>query len=208
MKVTQRILYLLALLLSACTTDQPVLEPLPDNRPVDVYLLPSDRFPEKLTAHLAKRLSRETGLRIRGAMKLPPLELVPDPENSQYTAEDIVEAVQPIAKTLPDRAPDVCFIVLTMNDINDEHRQSRFYYSYSDRGAHTSMVSGARLLAAADGGQAPQQVAVDRFYKITKRTVGEIKLGWVSSSDRRDIMFAPITSLEDLDAMGATHAAQ
>ena len=38
-----------------------------------------------------------------------------------------------------------------------------------------------------------------------KRAIGEMHFGWKRSSDSKDLMYAPIMSLDDLDHIGLEH---
>jgi len=44
-----------------------------------------------------------------------------------------------------------------------------------------------------------------RIYKMVKRAIGELYFGLPRSTSIADIMYAPIMSLEDIDAMGADY---
>lgn len=192
------------LCLGACTHQQaPVEQAAPP--PVDVYLLPMSNFPEQWSGQLAQMLAQETGLRIKSSLSLAPLDLAPMPETHQYAAEDILAHSLPVARGLPGVSPNTYFMALTMSDINTKSRSFRFQFSFHDKSQHASVVSAARMLNFQGEQPSIDTLTMQRFHKMTKRAVGEMKLGWVRTSDRQDVMFAPIMSLQDIDAMGLTH---
>lgn len=192
------------LCLGACAHQQAPVEQaaLPA---VDVYLLPMSNFPEQWSGQLAQLLAQETGLRVKSSLRFAPLALAPMPESHQYAAEDILAQSLQVARGLPGVSPSTYFMVLTMSDINTKSRSFRFQFSFHDKSMNASVVSAARMLNFQGEEPRIDALAMQRLHKMTKRAVGEMKLGWVRTSDRRDVMFAPIMSIQDIDAMGLTH---
>jgi hypothetical protein len=47
-----------------------------------------------------------------------------------------------------------------------------------------------------------------RAMKMLVRIVGEMRLGWKRSSDAKDVMDAPIMSIDDIDRMDIGHTLQ
>lgn len=190
--------------LGACAHQQATVEQaaLP---PVDVYLLPMSNFPEQWSGQMAQLLARETGLRVKSSLRFAPLDLAPMPETHQYAAEDILAQSLQVARGLPGVSPNTYFMVLTMSDINTRSRSFRFQFSFHDKGKNASVLSAARMLNFQGAEPSIDARAMQRFHKMTKRAIGEMKLGWVRTLDRQDLMFAPIMSIQDIDAMGLTH---
>ncbi len=44
--------------------------------------------------------------------------------------------------------------------------------------------------------------------KMLLRIVGEMRLGWRRTTDPKDLMYAPIMSIDDIDEMDLTHTVQ
>jgi predicted Zn-dependent protease len=106
---------------------------------------------------------------------------------------------------LPNTNEKFLVIALTTRDINDRSQSLRFLFASNDKMTHTSVISVARMFASTptvDGTQA--QVGL-RIYKMVKRAIGEQYFGLPRSASIADIMYAPIMSLEDIDAMGVDY---
>ena len=43
------------------------------------------------------------------------------------------------------------------------------------------------------------------MYKLIKRAIGEMHLGWRRSTNPDDVMYAPLMGLQDLDRIGTRH---
>lgn len=184
---------------------------LPNASPVDnvaVYLVPADDFSEELSAALARQLAKETRLWVKSSLRIAAPDISPLPGTNQYAAEDIFGKVLPVVKMLPDASPRTYCVILTQRDINSRNQNFRFQFSSHSPMQNASVVSLARLMNYRDGSAVLDEPAVARMYKMVKRAVGEMRLGWKRSSDPGDLMFAPIMSLEDLDRIGYTHVEQ
>lgn len=211
-------------LLTACVADQPappaktiaqaapVNEPpvselsLPaDNKPgpVDVYILPLDDFSDEAAVEIAKTVGREFGVWAKATLPLGALPIQAFPGTRQYAAEDIFEQARAVMRRLPEADPNTHFVFLTNRDINSRSRSFRFQFSFHDRVCRCSVISAARMHQPSD--RNANQAAGTRLLKMTKRAIGEMSFGWTRSTDIKDLMYAPIMSLDDLDAIGDRH---
>lgn len=184
----------------------PTVSRLPSSGGADrvaVYLLPADDFPEPLADALARQLGQETGLRVKASLRFPLGELQPFEGSNQFAAEDLMDRARPITRSLQDAGPRTYFVVLTARDINSRSRNFRFQYSLHNPMSKLSVLSIARMLDREDGVLSERSAL--RLYKMTKRTLGEMRLGWQRSSDPEDLMYAPIMGMDDLDRIGLEH---
>ncbi|MES2537500.1 MAG: hypothetical protein V4632_16700 [Pseudomonadota bacterium] len=183
-------------------------QPFPNASPVDkiaVYLIPSEGFPEELSTSLARTLTKETGLWVKSSLRIPATDMSPLPGTNQYAPEDFFAKVLPRAKALPETSPRTYYVILTTRDINSRSQNFRFQFSSHSPMLNASVVSLVRLLGYADGVAVLDAAAVTRLHKMTKRAIGEMRLGWKRSDDPKDLMYAPIMGIEDLDRIGLEH---
>ncbi|NVD98744.1 hypothetical protein [Massilia sp. BJB1822] len=203
----RRILLLLACLLSLnlARAQTPAAVAQVALEPVAVYLIPTENFPLLLAGNMAAMLGRDTGLTIRASAALPVEGLEPLRNSGQYAAEDFVEKVMPLAKTLSGVTPQTFFVVLTTRDLNTRAQNSLFYFASRASDTNMSVVSMARLLNYQDGLLMLDVTAATRVYKMSKRAIGEAQLGWVRNNDPDDLMFGQVSSIAALDRIGLEH---
>lgn len=177
---------------------------LPLASPVDavnLYIVPTDDISEQVAGQIARALTKETGLWVKSTMWTPPGKLEPFAGTNQYAAEDYLPIGAKAARVLEEVSPRTYFIVLTNRDINSSNRNFRFQYSLHSPMANTSVLSVARLLHTRQGEPAAPDVVGTRVGKMLLRIVGEMRLGWKRNDDPRDLMYAPIMSVDDIDRM-------
>jgi hypothetical protein len=172
---------IIVMLVAGCATPPPseALGP-----PTDIYLLPVDDFSYEFTDQLARKLSTELNLKVRASLPMGIGDLKDLPNSSQFTNEKFV------------------VIALTTRDINDRSQLLRFLFARNDMSTHTSVISIARMFATTPKVEGTQAQVGLRIYKMVKRAIGEQYFGLPRSTSIADIMYAPIMSLEDIDAMG------
>lgn len=181
---------------------QPLANPLDA---VPFYIIPTDDVEEQATGTIAQTLTKDTGLWIKSTVWAPSDVSEPLPGTNQYPAEDYFPVGERLAGTLRDASPNTYFIVLTNRDINSKTRNFRFQYSMHSPTVNTSVLSIARLLYNVDGSKATGNVAADRVTKMLMRIVGEMRLGWKRTSDPKNLMYAPVMSVEDIDRMSLSY---
>jgi predicted Zn-dependent protease len=189
----------LLVLVAGCATKPP---PEPPGPPIDIYLLPVDDFPFEFTDHLARRLSVELNLKVRASLPMGVGDLKELPNSSQLACEDIIARANEIGLRLPNKNQRFVVIALTTRDINERSQSLRFLFAKSDLATQTSVISNARMFASTPSTEGTQAQVGLRIYKMTKRTIGEQYFGLPRTANIADIMYAPIMSLEDIDAMG------
>jgi hypothetical protein len=199
----------LLVLLSSLSVGAPLwAQPLGPLDSVAVYLVPLDDFPEGLAEALAKSLQQETGIRIKASLRLPPLRINTLPGTNQLIAEDALAQGAQASARLPEVVPTTWRVLLTTKDINASSGNFRFQFSMHSKALNCSIVSLARLLDYVGDKPTLSQQSLVRLTKLIKRAIGEFCLGWTRSADPKDIMYAPLMSLDDLDRMGNDHAAE
>lgn len=184
---------------------------LPLASPVDavhLYIIPTDDISEQAAGQIARALTRETGLWIKSTMWTPTGKLEPFAGTNQYAAEDYLPIGAKAARMLEEVSPRTYFIVLTNRDINSTNRNFRFQYSLHSPMTNTSVLSIARLLYTRQGEPAAPDVVGTRVGKMLLRIVGEMRLGWKRNDDPRDLMYAPIMSIDDIDRMDLPRTVQ
>lgn len=172
---------------------------------VNVYLVPMEDFPEDAAVAFAKSLSKEMNARVKSSLRLGDLDALQLPGTNQLISEDIIAKSQPILKSFPEVSKSTYFLILTTKDINSNNGNFRFQFSTHSKELNTSVVSMARLFEYVDGKPVANDLVLTRLYKMTKRAIGEMYLGWKRSVNRKDVMYSPIMSLDDLDSIGVNH---
>lgn len=192
----RRLLGMLALLAA-----QPALAQFPGSAPAAVYLVPLDDFPEGLASRFATLLQEELGIEVKSSMRLPPLQVAPMPGSGQAPAEELLLRGTEASRHLPGLVPSTYRVLLTLRDINAQSGRFRFQFSMHHPELNASVVSMARLMDEAE----PSERSAQRMYKLVKRAVGELHLGWRRSTDSRDLMYAPLMHVGDIDRIGTIH---
>lgn len=193
---------ILLMLVAGCATVQNPEHPEPMAPTIDVYLVPVDDFPYPFSDQLARTLSKELNLSVRASLPMGVADLNALPNSSQLACDDIISQAHEVGLRLPNRSPKFVVIALTTRDINDRSQSLRFLFAQNHRPTHTSVISVARMFASTPSTKGTQEQVSMRVYKMVKRAIGEQYFGLSRSADITDIMYAPIMSLEDIDAMG------
>lgn len=173
---------------------------------VDVYIVPMEDFPEGGAAAIAKSMSEDMKLWVKGTLRMGALGVATLPGTNQLVSEEILEKSQPVLKRLPESSGKTYYLLLTTRDINSRTGATRFQFSAHSLELNTSVISLARLLYDAGGHSAAERTIQARLYKMVKRAIGEMRLGWKRSTNIADVMYSPIMSLQDLDRIGTDHA--
>ena len=195
-------LYVYSIVAQKQEQTQPLANPLDA---VAFYIIPTDDVAEQAAGTIARALTKDTGLWIKSTVWAPSDVSEPLPGSNQYPAEDYFPVGARLAGTLRDASPNTYFIVLTNRDINSKTRNFRFQYSMHSPTVNTSVLSVARLLYNLDGSRATGTVAAERVTKMLMRIVGEMRLGWKRTSDPKNLMYAPVMSVEDIDRMSLSY---
>ena len=174
---------------------------------IAVWLIPMDDFNYDEAARLANTLSADLNLKIRATLNMGSAGLKPFAGTTQFPAEDIFAMTANVVRNLTEKRPDAAYIVLTQKDINTRDRSLRFNFAVHNRATRTAVVSAARLVIAQTGGMADTPTIRKRLFKMVKRNIGDVYFGYTRSTDIRDVMYAPIMSLDDLDKMGTEYRA-
>jgi predicted Zn-dependent protease len=175
---------------------------------VALYVIPTDGIDEQGAANVARALTRHTGLWVKSSLWVPSGVNEPFAGTNQYPAEDYLPLGISLSKQLPDAGPRSYFIVLTDRDINSRSQNFRAQFSFHKPMARTSVLSMARLQHEMDGTPSRAGVVAERVQKMLLRIVGEMKLGWQRSNEPTDLMYAPITSTEDIDRLNLERSMQ
>ncbi|MBA2722874.1 MAG: hypothetical protein H0W48_09260 [Methylibium sp.] len=175
---------------------------------VAVYLVPLGEFPQGLALNLAKGLQQTLGIRIESTVPLTPLRLSPQPGTNQYESEALLVAGRVASASFAGISEASYCVFLTVRPINSAAAASRYQVSAHNRGLNSSVVSLAGLLEPGQDRPIFTERTAWRLFKMSKRAIGEMHLGWSRSTEPLDLMYAPILSLEDVDRIGYEHTAQ
>jgi predicted Zn-dependent protease len=175
---------------------------------VRVYLVPLSDFPEDLAGALARALQENLRFRVKASLALPPLPVSTLPGTNQLADADLLLQATQASAHLPEATPNTYRVFLTGRDINSRTGNLRFVFSAHNKILNSSVVSLARLLEYQNDKPVLTDLGVARLFKMTKRAIGEIHLGWSRSTNPRDLMFAPIMGIGDLDRIGFEHAVE
>ncbi|WP_136513920.1 zinc metalloprotease [Geomonas edaphica] len=202
---------ILALLLAlaifgGCTTVLKVTEaPTPEipNKPVDVWLLPIEGFPPEYARELEKTFSAELGLKVRATVHTGRTAKMYGP-SGQMIAERVRDDLEIPIKRLYNLTPKTIFIALTRDDLNGEDGGTRFVFASHFPPERLSVISTARLNDASYGKPDTPENTRLRLYKMVKKAIGLQYYGYWRSTDLKSVMYSPIMSLDDLDAVGTS----
>ncbi|WP_020655492.1 hypothetical protein [Massilia niastensis] len=172
---------------------------------VRVYLVPLDDFSEGLAGNMARALEQDMNIRIKSSLRLPPLDIPVLPGTGQYAGEELLVRAAAASKRLPGLLPSTYRVFLTTRDLNAQAGNFRFQFSMHMPTLNSSVVSSARLRDGDEDSAQPSEHTAQRMLKMVKRAVGELHLGWRRSTDRHDLMYAPLMSLRDVDRIGIAH---
>lgn len=202
MSLREIVLAFFLLQVTGCATQSPATTPETLGPPTDVYLLPVDDFSFEFTDLLARKLSEELKIKVRASLPIGIGDISPLPKNSQLAIEDLIARAHNVGLRLDNTNEKLVVIALTTRDINYRSQSLRFLFASSNKATRTSVISIARMLASTSKVEGTQAQVAIRIYKMVKRTIGEQYFGFPRSADLSDILYAPIMSLEDIDAMG------
>jgi hypothetical protein len=175
---------------------------------VRVYLVPLSDFPEDLAGALARALQENLRFRVKASLALPPLPVAPLPGTNQLADADLLLQATQASAHFPEATPSTYRVFLTGRDINSRTGNLRFLFSAHNKVLNSSVVSLARLLEYQNDKPVLTDLDEARIFKMAKRAIGEIHLGWSRSTNPRDLMFAPIMGIDDLDRIGFEHAVE
>jgi predicted Zn-dependent protease len=172
---------------------------------VDVYIVPLEDFPEGAAAVVAKALSGDMKLWVKATLRIGALDVPVLPGTNQFVSEAIIEKSQSVLKRLPESSDKTYFLLLTTQDINSRAGGTRFQFSTHNKVLNTSVISMARMMDYVNGQPVLDEKVSVRLYKMVKRAIGEMHLGWKRSTNIEDIMYSPIMGVQDLDQIGMNH---
>ncbi len=174
---------------------------------VDIYIVPMDDFPESAASAIAKFMTQDMHIWAKSSLRLGTMDIATLPGTNQLISQDIIEKSQPSLRRLPSTSNATYFLLLTTRDINDSSGNFRFQFSTHNPNLNTSVISLARMSDDYDVDNKPiiDNVSLLRFYKMTKRAIGEHHFKWTRSSDPLDLMYAPLMGTEDLDRISINH---
>lgn len=172
---------------------------------VDIYIVPLADFPEDWAVSIAKYMSKDMKVWAKSTLRLGELETPKLPGTNQLVGEGILEGYSYFLHALPEASDKTYFLILTTKDINSASGGFRYQFSCHNKKLKESVVSMARMVNYVDGRPIIDDVVTQRLYKMMKRAIGEMHLGWKRSLDINDIMYSPIMGVEDLDRIGINH---
>jgi predicted Zn-dependent protease len=201
------LVFLLALaIFGGCATvpkEQGAPAPGIPNKPVDVWLLPIEGFPPEYARELEKTFLSELGLNVRATVHTGRTAKMYSP-SGQMIAERVRDDLQIPIKRLYNLTPQTIFIALTREDLNGEDGGTRFVFASHFPPERLSVISTARLSDAFYGKPDTPDNTRLRLYKMVKKAIGLQYYGYWRSTDLKSVMYSPIMSLDDLDAVGTS----
>lgn len=167
----------------------------------DVYLMPFYGFDESLAWKFANKLSDELGLRVRATTSLPFPKDALDASRKQFIAEKFYEPMARANLRIYDVKPSCVYIGLVRGSIFSHNAGYRFVFALYSQ--NMAIVGDAEIGAL---GTAPDFVYNERMLKILKRAIGKLYYNYRPSSDINSLMYSPLMSVKDLDAIGSNYA--
>ncbi len=167
----------------------------------DVVLLPTDDFPAEYAADLAKQIARDTGLHLRAMPPLGMRDWHPLANGSQYDPAALKDIALPAIERMRKNYGGKVYVILTTRDIKNPDDDLRFVFAEHFPVPKISVISAARMTYWGKNMTAPSEIILARVHKMLLRTVGIQYYAMPRSADIHDIMFSPLLSLDDLDAL-------
>lgn len=196
-------------------TDDP--EPRPPHQPVDVWLMPLEGFPMFFAKDLEKKLSKDLGLNVRTTshagrtkqMYAANNQMIVEPvRNKLYAANNqmIVERVRdelkiPLKRLLNVTPKTIC-IALVLEDLITEDKDTGYVLASHFHPQRLAVISIVRMNEAFNGKPYDLYLTKLRLYKTAKKAIGILYYRYPLSPNLTSVMYSPIMSLEDLDAIG------
>ena len=203
----RRLLLLSLSLLSASVASLAQTVEAQEQEFVRVYVVPMHDFPEQIAEEVARFLTADMKFQVRSTLRLGDLGIQPMPGTQQLSADQILDQSASTVRRFPEAGPKTYFLLLTGYDINTSSRRTRFVFSWHSSAYNSSVLSVARLLEFQGNEPKVDSRFCDRLFKMSKRAIGELHLGWKRSNDPQDVMYSPIMSLDDLDRLSMIHRA-
>lgn len=172
---------------------------------VQVYIVPMSDFPEEMAVKLARVLSEDMGFWVKSSLRLGNLGIAVMPGTFQLPAEEILAKCQPVIRSFTNTSPKTYFLLLTLRDINSQTQGFRFQFSMHNKDLNTSVLSMARLFDYQNEKPVLNEIALTRLFKMSKRAIGEMHLGWERSINPQDVMYSPLMGIPDLDRIGTEY---
>lgn len=173
--------------------------------PIQLIIVPTDGPPASFTHALQTRLETQHkfGVTTTAPMLFPLGAEIGT--SGQVSAAKIGDAGWHMCrKTAPSNA--YC-VVLTNRDINETDSGLRYYFARHFKGL--SVISTARMVDLRSDKEVDLMTMhfelekiLTRANKMINKGLGFTHYGYGEANDRGSVMFAPILSLDDLDAMG------
>lgn len=212
-KLAIRLLLLVVTLLviRACLPERTSLGGQPSvgiNR--QVIITPTDGFPFLFLNRLQSRLSEQHKFEvlITVSIALPPDTKIGS--SGQHDLQKIAEVGYNVCRS-QSTGNEYC-VVLTNLDINRKDSGLRYLFAQHYKGL--SIISVARLSEANFGARlnlistpiVAEKIA-DRTVKLINKGLGLDRYGYALSTNKSSVMYAPVMSLSDLDAVGEWYLA-
>ncbi|WP_146180036.1 peptidase [Opitutus sp. ER46] len=176
-------------------------QPAIPDKPVDVWLMPLEGFPPEYARELEKKFSAELCLNVRATVHAGRTPKMFGP-SKQMLGERVRDELKVPLQRLYDVTPKTIFVVLTRDDLNSEDGGTRFLFAMHFPPERLSVVSMARLSDSFFGKKDTPEVTKLRLYKMVKKAIGTQYYAYPRSTDLKSVMYSPVMSLDDLDAVG------
>ncbi len=168
--------------------------------PVDVWLMPLEGFPRDYAVELQRTLSAELGLNIKVTVDAGRSRKMFG-ASGQMIAEQAEQELQEVRARLHPGLRTIC-LALVPDDLNGSDGTTRFVFAYTFYRQRFSIVSIARMKGSFYQGFENPEVTKARLYKMVKKAIGTLYYHYPRSTDLKSVMYSPVMSLEDLDAVG------
>jgi len=169
--------------------------------PVRVYLVPMEGIPPAYAASIAQHIEFRHKLRTKATTVLGKQPSMFDTEHRQYIANEIAKQADQVIKKPSAPIEQPFIIILTPYDINAQEFNLRFLFAAHFQGV--SVISTARIDPVNYRLPRNDQLRDARLMKLIDKAIGQQVHRYPISSDRKSVMYGPIMSVDDLDAIGA-----
>jgi hypothetical protein len=202
----------IAWLLAACLAAMPLAAPVAakpenpgatapyfDRGDADVYLVPVGACSKETLVLLADYYENDLGIRMGIAPALPYREGLYNAQRKQLASESVLAWMMTKFETHSTNANAV-FIGVTHNDIYSV--TSRRPFTFEQRvPPHYALVSSHRTTREPTGDISQITEVQPNLRKLVTKTIGALLLGRSESTDPRNVMYGPVRTLDELEAI-------
>jgi predicted Zn-dependent protease len=169
--------------------------------PIRIYLMPMEGIAPAYATFIAREIESRHKLKTKATTELGRQSSMFDTQRRQQITNEIAKHAHDVIQRIKQPHEHPFVIVLTQQDVNARESDLRFLFASHFKGI--SVLSTARIDPVNYGLPRDDKRRDERLMKLINKAIGQQVHGYPISSDRKSVMYGPIMSVDDLDAIGA-----